>query len=71
MATTSSVLPTYETLHLSRPVEYVVQVELNRPKKRNAMNGQFWKYWDIMYLVVTNNNDYLSPLKNNSGLLSD
>ena len=44
MATTSSVLPKYETLHLTRPVEYVVQVELNRPKKRNAMNGQFWKY---------------------------
>ena len=44
MTTTSSVLPTYETLHLSRPVEYVVQVELNRPEKRNALNGQFWKY---------------------------
>ena len=43
MATTSSVLPKYETLHLSRPVEYVVQVELNRPDKRNAMNFPFWR----------------------------
>ena len=42
--TTISALPTYETLRLSRPVEYVVQIELNRPQKRNALNGQFWKY---------------------------
>ena len=42
MATES--LPKYETLLLSRPKDYVIQVELNRPDKRNAMNKSFWRY---------------------------
>ena len=35
--------PSYETLSLSRPKDYVVQVHLNRPEKRNAMNSAFWR----------------------------
>ena len=42
MATES--LPKYETLLLSRPKDNVIQVELNRPDKRNAMNKSFWRY---------------------------
>ena len=37
-------LPGYETLLLSRPADHVIQVELNRPEKRNAMNKAFWRY---------------------------
>lgn len=36
-------LPAYETLALSSPEEHVVQVEFNRPEKRNAMNKTFFK----------------------------
>lgn len=34
---------TFETLAVSKPQEHVVQVELNRPEKRNAMNKTFWR----------------------------
>ena len=33
----------YETLAVSRPSENVVQVEMNRPEKRNAMSIHFLK----------------------------
>lgn len=32
----------YTTLLVTRPREYVVQVEMNRPEKRNAMNAAFF-----------------------------
>ncbi|KAL9951007.1 hypothetical protein ACROYT_G043593 [Oculina patagonica] len=34
---------TFETLAVSKPQDHVVQVELNRPEKRNAMNKTFWR----------------------------
>jgi len=34
---------TFETLAVSKPEEHVIQVELNRPEKRNAMNQTFWR----------------------------
>ena len=43
MSTGTNALPQYETLSLSSPQEYVVQVELNRPEKRNAMNKTFFR----------------------------
>lgn len=33
----------FETLNVTRPKEFVVQVEMNRPKKLNAMNRAFWR----------------------------
>ncbi|XP_014661376.1 PREDICTED: delta(3,5)-Delta(2,4)-dienoyl-CoA isomerase, mitochondrial-like [Priapulus caudatus] len=33
----------YETLEVSQPSDNVLQVMLNRPEKRNAMNRIFWK----------------------------
>ncbi|KAL5480116.1 hypothetical protein EMCRGX_G023738 [Ephydatia muelleri] len=38
-----SSLPSYETLKVTSPREGVVQVELNRPSKSNAMNRAFWR----------------------------
>ncbi|XP_067680034.1 delta(3,5)-Delta(2,4)-dienoyl-CoA isomerase, mitochondrial-like [Haliotis asinina] len=35
--------PKFETLNVTRPRDQVVQVELNRPEKRNAMNQAFWR----------------------------
>ncbi|XP_067680035.1 delta(3,5)-Delta(2,4)-dienoyl-CoA isomerase, mitochondrial-like [Haliotis asinina] len=39
----SAQIPKYETLNITRPRDMVVQVELNRPEKRNAMNHVFWR----------------------------
>ena len=33
----------FKALQVTRPRDYVVQVELNRPEKRNAMNTDFWR----------------------------
>lgn len=33
----------FETLAVTKPLDHVIQVELNRPDKRNAMNGTFWR----------------------------
>ena len=33
--------PTYQVLQVTRPVDHVVHVELNRPDKSNAMDGAF------------------------------
>lgn len=34
--------PIFETLQVSVPKPYVYHVELNRPKKVNAINEQMW-----------------------------
>ncbi|XP_046545259.1 delta(3,5)-Delta(2,4)-dienoyl-CoA isomerase, mitochondrial-like isoform X2 [Haliotis rubra] len=39
----SAQTPKFETLNVTRPRDMVVQVELNRPEKRNAMNQAFWR----------------------------
>lgn len=33
----------YEALAVSQPREWVTEVRLNRPEKRNAMNQSFWR----------------------------
>eukprot|EP00697_Spironema_sp_BW2_P004625 gnl/Spiro4/16272_TR8740_c0_g1_i1.p2 gnl/Spiro4/16272_TR8740_c0_g1~~gnl/Spiro4/16272_TR8740_c0_g1_i1.p2 ORF type:complete len:322 (-),score=107.74 gnl/Spiro4/16272_TR8740_c0_g1_i1:75-977(-) len=33
----------YTTLAITRPAQHVLQIELNRPQKRNAMNRAFWR----------------------------
>lgn len=37
------IMDSYKALKVMRPREFVVQVELNRPEKRNAMNADFWR----------------------------
>ena len=34
----------FETLNVTRPKEFVVQVEVNRPDKRNAQNSVFYRF---------------------------
>ncbi|XP_005100938.1 delta(3,5)-Delta(2,4)-dienoyl-CoA isomerase, mitochondrial isoform X1 [Aplysia californica] len=41
-AMSSQVTYEFETLNVTSPEEYVKHVELNRPKKMNAMNTAFW-----------------------------
>ena len=33
----------YHSLNVTRPAEFVVQVELNRPKTRNSLNTEMWR----------------------------
>ena len=33
----------YGTLAVSQPRQWVVEVRMNRPEKRNAMNQAFWR----------------------------
>lgn len=42
-AMSSSTDYNFETLKVTQPSEFVLQVELNRPEKRNAMNMAFWR----------------------------
>ena len=37
----------YETLAVSQPREWVTEVKLNRPEKRNAMNKAFWRWTQL------------------------
>ncbi len=53
-------LPKYETLELSRPKEYIVQVNLNRPNKRNAMNNSFWR--QVGLIITPDNIDIILKL---------
>ena len=39
----SAMARSYETLEVTKPAEWVVQVQLNRPEKSNAMNRTFWR----------------------------
>lgn len=38
----ASNMPTFETLSITTPKEFVYQVQLNRPKKLNAFNNDMW-----------------------------
>ena len=33
----------YETVQVTSPHEHVLVVNMNRPRKRNAMNMKFWE----------------------------
>lgn len=44
LMSSTTTLPTYETLKLSQPKAHVTLVELNRPTKLNAMNKQLFEY---------------------------
>jgi len=39
-------METFETLSVTVPKPFVYQVELNRPKNLNTMNGKMWLYVD-------------------------
>ncbi|XP_064623837.1 delta(3,5)-Delta(2,4)-dienoyl-CoA isomerase, mitochondrial-like [Lineus longissimus] len=47
----------YETLKVTTPLENVVQVEINRPEKRNAMNRAFWREIRECFQKLANDSD--------------
>lgn len=48
---------TFETLAVSKPKEHVIQVELNRPDKRNAMNRTFWREMVQCFKQISDDSD--------------
>ncbi|XP_045169189.2 delta(3,5)-Delta(2,4)-dienoyl-CoA isomerase, mitochondrial-like isoform X3 [Mercenaria mercenaria] len=47
----------YTTLNVTRPREYVVHVEMNRPDKRNAMNGAFFSEIGACFQKLSDDSD--------------
>ncbi|XP_013416113.1 delta(3,5)-Delta(2,4)-dienoyl-CoA isomerase, mitochondrial [Lingula anatina] len=59
----------FETLKVTKPREYVLQVELNRPEKRNAMNAAFWREMVECFNKVSTDPDCRSVVVSGAGKL--
>ncbi|XP_061172954.1 delta(3,5)-Delta(2,4)-dienoyl-CoA isomerase, mitochondrial-like [Saccostrea echinata] len=58
---------TFETLKVTRPKDFVVQVEMNRPKKLNAMNRAFWRECRECFQRLSTDEDCRVVLVSGSG----
>ena len=52
MSSSTPAVYNFETLNVTRPKEFVVQVEVNRPDKRNAQNSTFYKFVLFCMLIL-------------------
>lgn len=59
----------YTTLNVTRPRDYVVQVELNRPEKRNAMNGAFFSEIGECFNKLSEDGDCRAVVLSGAGTL--
>lgn len=59
----------FKTLKVHKPAEFVYQVELNRPEKRNAMNPTFWKECFECFNMLANNSDCRAIVVSGAGKL--
>lgn len=59
----------FQTLKVTSPSEFVKQVELNRPDKRNAMNTAFWKDILSCFNTLTNDQDCRAVVLSGAGKL--
>ncbi|KAL8611961.1 hypothetical protein ACOMHN_062590 [Nucella lapillus] len=57
----------FKTLRVTRPADYVVQVELNRPEKRNAMNTDFWREMISCFTDLANDGDCRAVILSGAG----
>ena len=42
----------FKSLALSEPAKQVLQVDINRPKKLNSMNSDFWVEWEQLFEAI-------------------
>ena len=52
MSSSAPVTYDFETLNVTRPKEFVVHVEVNRPEKRNAQNSTFYRCVHSVLVLV-------------------
>ncbi|XP_076463508.1 delta(3,5)-Delta(2,4)-dienoyl-CoA isomerase, mitochondrial-like [Babylonia areolata] len=57
----------FKTLKITRPADYVVQVELNRPDKRNAMNTDFWRDMRACFTELASDGDCRAVVLSGAG----
>ncbi|WAR20189.1 ECH1-like protein [Mya arenaria] len=59
----------FTTLNVTRPQEFVVHVEMNRPEKRNAMNAAFFREIQECFQNLTNDSDCRAVVLSGAGKL--
>lgn len=42
----------FKSLQVTQAADHVYQVQLNRPDKRNSINGDMWKYGNYSMLSI-------------------
>eukprot|EP01137_Pigoraptor_chileana_P021727 Opistho-2@85783 len=59
MSTSAAETPVYQfkTLLVTRPSAHILRVELNRPKKSNAMNRDFWREIRECFAAISDDSD--------------
>lgn len=57
----------YSTLNITRPRDYVVQVEMNRPEKRNAMNSAFFSEIGDCFSKLSDDSDCRAVVLSGAG----
>lgn len=59
--TLGEIVSTLETYNVAWKDSHIVSVEINRPKKMNAMNRKFWKETKELFTAI--NNDYDNDIR--------
>ena len=57
----------FETLEVTKPRDYVFQVNINRPKKRNAMNQTFWSEMVTCFNKIASDNECRAAVLSGAG----
>ncbi|ESO94289.1 hypothetical protein LOTGIDRAFT_232526 [Lottia gigantea] len=67
MCSTATSTYNFETLKVTQPREFVLQVEINRPEKRNAMNQAFWREMVECFNQISDDSDCRAVIFTGSG----
>jgi len=57
----------FKSLSLSEPADKVLQVDINRPKKLNSMNADFWIEWEQLFEAIADDGDIRAVVCSASG----
>ena len=57
----------FKALQVSNPAKNVLQVDINRPKKLNSMNSDFWIEWEQLFEQIHNDSEIRSVVVSASG----
>ena len=57
----------FKALSVSNPAKNVLQVDINRPKKLNSMNSDFWIEWEQLFEQIQNDSEIRSVVISAAG----